>query len=191
MNPMPGRCPVCNNTLTVTRLQCGHCGTGIDGAFTLGRLQSLTAEQVRFVEVFIKSRGKIKDMEDELGISYPTVVSRLNDVVRAMGYDINEFYRGVGCKRCRNTGYSGRVGIHELLIMDDELRDAIVSNPSISAIREIAQRRGMVTLKHDGFRKVREGITTIEEVLHAAGEARDLSTAPASLPIHAEAASVE
>jgi len=90
MNPMPGRCPVCNNTLTVTRLQCGHCGTGIDGAFTLGRLQSLTAEQVRFVEVFIKSRGKIKDMEDELGISYPTVVSRLNDVVRAMGYDINE-----------------------------------------------------------------------------------------------------
>jgi hypothetical protein len=42
------------------------------------------------VEVFIKNRGKIKDMEDELGISYPTVVSRLNDVVRAMGYDINE-----------------------------------------------------------------------------------------------------
>ena len=115
----------------------------------------------------------------------------IRKALERMGYDISEFYRGVGCKRCRNTGYSGRVGIHELLIMDDELRDAIVSNPSISAIREIAQRRGMVTLKHDGFRKVREGITTIEEVLHAAGEARDLSTAPASLPIHAEAASVE
>jgi hypothetical protein len=90
MNPMPGKCPVCSSTLTVTRLQCGHCGTGIDGAFSLGRLQSLTAEQVRFVEVFIKNRGKIKDVEDELGISYPTVVSRLNDVVRGMGYDINE-----------------------------------------------------------------------------------------------------
>jgi hypothetical protein len=76
--------------LTVTRLQCGHCGTGIDGAFSLGRLQSLAAEQVRFVEVFIKNRGKIKDVEDELGISYPTVVARLNEVVRAMGYDINE-----------------------------------------------------------------------------------------------------
>jgi hypothetical protein len=87
---LPGRCPVCNSVLTVTRLQCGHCGTGIDGAFSLGRLQSLAAEQVRFVEVFIKNRGKIKDVEDELGISYPTVVARLNEVVRAMGYDINE-----------------------------------------------------------------------------------------------------
>jgi type IV pilus assembly protein PilB len=114
----------------------------------------------------------------------------IRKALERMGYDISEFYRGVGCKRCRNTGYSGRVGIHELLIMDDELRDAIVSNPSISAIREIAQRRGMVTLKHDGFRKVREGLTTIEEVLHAAGEARDLSSAPLpSLPVHAEAAS--
>ena len=90
MNPMPGKCPVCNNTLTVTRLQCGQCGTGIDGSFRLGRLQSLTAEQVQFVEVFIKNRGKIKDVEAELGISYPTVVGRLNDLVRAMGYDVDD-----------------------------------------------------------------------------------------------------
>jgi hypothetical protein len=90
MNQMPGRCPVCSNVLTVTRLQCGQCGTGIDGSFGLGRLQSLTAEQVRFVETFIKNRGKIKDIEGELGISYPTVVARLNDVVRSMGYDVNE-----------------------------------------------------------------------------------------------------
>lgn len=90
MNQLPGRCPICNSALTVTRLQCGNCGTGIDGAFQLGRLQALTAEQVRFVETFIKNRGKIKDVEDELGISYPTVVARLNDVVRAMGYDVNE-----------------------------------------------------------------------------------------------------
>jgi hypothetical protein len=56
----------------------------------LGRLQSLTAEQIQFVEVFIKNRGKIKDMEAELGISYPTVVGRLNDLVRAMGYDVDD-----------------------------------------------------------------------------------------------------
>src|SRR5436190_502290 len=90
MNPMPGKCPVCNNTLTVTRLQCGQCGTGIDGSFRLGRLQSLTAEQVQFLEVFVKNRGKIKDVEAELGISYPTVVGRLNDLVRAMGYDVDD-----------------------------------------------------------------------------------------------------
>ena len=90
MNQLPGKCPVCNNALTVTRLQCGQCGTGIDGAFGLGRLQALTPEQVRFVEVFMKCKGKIKDVEDDLGISYPTVVARLNEVVRAMGYDVSD-----------------------------------------------------------------------------------------------------
>ncbi len=90
MNPLPGRCPVCTNALTVTRLQCGHCGTGIDGAFGLGRLQALTSEQVQFVETFMKCKGKIKDVEGELGISYPTVVARLNEVVRAMGFEVEE-----------------------------------------------------------------------------------------------------
>jgi type IV pilus assembly protein PilB len=99
----------------------------------------------------------------------------MRKALEKMGHEMHEFFRGVGCKRCRNTGYSGRVGIHELLVMDDELSDAIISNPSIGAIREIAQRRGMVTLKHDGFRKVREGITTLEEVLHVAGDARELA----------------
>ncbi len=90
MNPLPGRCPVCTNALTVTRLQCGHCGTGIDGAFGLGRLQALSSEQVQFVETFMKCKGKIKDVEGELGISYPTVVARLNEVVRAMGFEVEE-----------------------------------------------------------------------------------------------------
>lgn len=90
MNPLPGRCPVCSNPLSVTRLQCGNCGTGIDGQFGLGRLQALSPEQVQFVEVFMKCKGKIKDVEGELGISYPTVVSRLNDVVRAMGYEVSD-----------------------------------------------------------------------------------------------------
>ncbi|MEA2572760.1 MAG: hypothetical protein QOH93_58 [Chloroflexia bacterium] len=90
MNPLPGRCPVCANSLTVTRLQCPHCGTGIDGAFGLGRLQALTSEQVQFVETFMKCKGKIKDVEGELGISYPTVVARLNEVVRAMGFEVEE-----------------------------------------------------------------------------------------------------
>src|SRR5438477_12463080 len=90
MNPLPGRCPVCSNALSVTRLQCEHCGTGIEGSFGLGRLQALTPEQLQFVETFIKARGKIKDVERELDISYPTVVGRLNEVVRAMGYEVDE-----------------------------------------------------------------------------------------------------
>ena len=87
-----------------------------------------------------------------------------------MNHEVSEFSRGVGCKNCRNTGYKGRVGVHELLLVSDELRDAIVSDPTIGNIRQIAVRNKMVTLAHDGFRKVREGITTIEEIFQVAGE---------------------
>lgn len=84
------RCPVCGDELRIVRLQCGACGSALEGNFTLGRLQALTREQLQFVEVFIKCRGKIKDVEEELGISYPTVVARLNEVVQAMGFDVRQ-----------------------------------------------------------------------------------------------------
>ena len=87
-----------------------------------------------------------------------------------MGFEADTFYRGVGCRSCRNTGYRGRIGIHEVMVVTDEMRDAILANPNIGALRKIAQRNGMVSLAHDGFRKVREGITSVEEVLMVAGE---------------------
>jgi hypothetical protein len=62
----------------------------MDGVFGLGRLHSLSPEQLQFVETFIKNRGKIKDVEKDLDISYPTVVARLNEVVSAMGYEVDE-----------------------------------------------------------------------------------------------------
>lgn len=83
-------CPVCGDELRIVRLQCEGCGSALEGHFTLGRLQRLTREQMQFVEVFIKRRGKIKDVEEELGVSYPTVVARLNEVVQAMGFDAPE-----------------------------------------------------------------------------------------------------
>jgi type IV pilus assembly protein PilB len=104
----------------------------------------------------------------------------MRKALERMGFNIDVFYKGVGCRRCRNTGFSGRIGIHELLVINDEIRDAIVASPSISAIREIGRRNGMITLRHDGFRKVREGITTIEEILQVAGDARDSSPPPAA-----------
>ncbi len=90
-----------------------------------------------------------------------------------MGFEIPEFYRGVGCRSCRNTGYRGRIGVHELLCITEEMRDLIISNPSIAALRHLALQNGMVTLAHDGFRKVREAVTTIEEVLSIVGDLRD------------------
>ncbi len=86
--PVGTRCPVCGEAMHIARLECEACGSALEGHFTLGRLQRLTREQLQFVEVFIKCRGKIKDVEEELGVSYPTVVARLNEVVQAMGFEV-------------------------------------------------------------------------------------------------------
>ncbi|HXI64067.1 MAG TPA: GspE/PulE family protein [Gemmatimonadales bacterium] len=73
--------------------------------------------------------------------------------------------RGKGCRACRNTGYRGRTGLFELLLVTDELKQALLKSPSAGALREIAQVQGMTTLRQDGWRKVQAGITTVEEVL--------------------------
>jgi len=74
-------------------------------------------------------------------------------------------YSGSGCDKCRQTGYSGRVGLYELLVFDDVVRDAVAGNPSVSEFRRMAVERGMITLRQDGIAKVADGMTTIEEVL--------------------------
>ncbi len=81
------------------------------------------------------------------------------------GIAIDEVWKGEGCDRCRSTGYAGRVGLYELLILDDHLRDKIASNPNVTEFRRMCVDRGMVTLRQDGFRKVGRGQTTVDEVL--------------------------
>ncbi len=94
----------------------------------------------------------------------------LRRALERMGADMDTFYRGAGCRRCRNTGFSGRIGIHEILLLNDELRDAIVAGNNVAELRRIATRDDMITLQFDGFRKIKEGITTIDEVLRVAGD---------------------
>ncbi len=81
------------------------------------------------------------------------------------GFECKSMPLAVGCSSCRNSGYSGRVGMYELLSMDDELRDAIAGNPTITSFRNLAVKRGMKNLRHDGFAKVAEGLTTVDEIL--------------------------
>jgi type II secretory ATPase GspE/PulE/Tfp pilus assembly ATPase PilB-like protein len=71
----------------------------------------------------------------------------------------------VGCSQCRDSGYSGRLGIYELLLMNDELRDLIASNPTITTFRRNCLETGMQNLRIDGFAKMAEGLTTLEEIL--------------------------
>lgn len=75
------------------------------------------------------------------------------------------FYAGKGCDNCRNTGYRGRTAIFEFLQVDDDVRQEIVKKSSTEKIRQIAIQKGMVTLRQDGWRKVKEGVTTIPDVL--------------------------
>lgn len=72
---------------------------------------------------------------------------------------------GRGCDKCRDTGYAGRVGLYEMLLLDDVLRDRIAANPSVTEFRRLCVERGMATLRTDGFRKVERGLTTVDEVL--------------------------
>jgi type IV pilus assembly protein PilB len=81
------------------------------------------------------------------------------------GLTIDELMIGSGCNRCRGTGFSGRVGLYELLVLDDVTRDAIARRPSVTEFRRVCIERGMHTLRADGFAKVAKGLTTVEEVL--------------------------
>jgi hypothetical protein len=79
-------CPVCSNELAVTRLHCRSCGTTLEGDFSVGRFGRLNREQLTLLESFLRSRGNLREMERELGISYPTVRARVEALVRALGF---------------------------------------------------------------------------------------------------------
>ena len=86
----PSKCPICGETLTVAKLHCPSCDTSIEGRFELSRLERLAADQRAFVEMFVRLDGKLNWVTQELKVSYPTVRSRLDEVIRAMGYEVHE-----------------------------------------------------------------------------------------------------
>lgn len=104
MLPLPKQCPFCDDVPLVTELYCRACDTRMSGHFSmervaafepeqlpvLQRLARLSPEQLRFVETFLRSEGKITRVEEELGISYPTVRARLNEVLQQLGFQPSE-----------------------------------------------------------------------------------------------------
>lgn len=90
MHPVLGACPICGDSLAVTRLHCRNCDTTIEGRFAVGAFDRLSPEHLAFVEVFIRCEGKLNRMEKELSLSYPTLRARLNDVIRALGYEVGQ-----------------------------------------------------------------------------------------------------
>ena len=83
----PHKCCICGEKLTISRLSCESCGTAMEGSFTGCRFCALSPEEELFLLTFIKNRGSIKDVERELGISYPTVRAALDNLIASLGLD--------------------------------------------------------------------------------------------------------
>ncbi len=122
---MINNCPVCSSALKATRLSCNTCGTVIENDFTLSKFDRLSSEQLSFVEIFIKNRGSIKDIEKEMGISYPTVKAKLNDVIKAFGYNVED-------ERQSGTGS----------VLDQLERGEITPEDAVKKINESKNLRG-------------------------------------------------
>jgi len=103
------------------------------------------------------------------------------ETLRALNIPENEaaaipFYKSVGCDQCNHTGYKGRIGIYEVMRVNDKLRRAIAARDSEAQIRDIAVAAGMITLGEDGLAKVKSGVTTPEELLRVVTEVREVRT---------------
>jgi type IV pilus assembly protein PilB len=90
---------------------------------------------------------------------------QMKEFLTLQGLGAEQTWHGKGCDRCRKTGYSGRLGLYELLVMDDGLRDQVTANPDVTQLRKLCRERGLVTLRQDGLRKVMLGLTTVDEIL--------------------------
>lgn len=88
MRKVISRCPVCDNELTIVKMKCDSCDTVIENQFRLSKFDYLSDEELYFTETFIRCRGNIKEVEKELGISYPTVRSKLDAVIKKLGYEM-------------------------------------------------------------------------------------------------------
>lgn len=87
-NKVIGKCPVCSHQLKVVKLHCNHCHTSIEGSFELDKFSYLSKDEMYFVEIFLKNRGNIKEIEKDLGVSYPTVRRTLDQVIESLGYNV-------------------------------------------------------------------------------------------------------
>jgi hypothetical protein len=130
-------CPVCSNELAVTRLHCRSCGTTLEGDFSVGRFGRLNRDQVALLESFLRSRGNLRDMERELGISYPTVRSRVEALIRALGFGPRD---GEAADDSEADGAAGPSATRQE-ILEQLARHEISAEAAATAIRALGRNR--------------------------------------------------
>jgi len=125
MNVLPTSCPICSGQVTVTRIYCRDCETTIEGRFSVGMFSQLTPEQMEFIETFVRCEGKITRMEDELGLSYPTIRNRLHEVIRALGYEPGVSEEPAGLSETQRQGIleqldQGHISVEKAMLLLQE-----------------------------------------------------------------------
>ncbi|MGI6078972.1 MAG: GspE/PulE family protein [Fastidiosipilaceae bacterium] len=130
---------------------------GIETFLTASSLAGVVAQRL--------ARVLCTHCKEPYEISRDQLLSNIPDFPISEGEEKLTLYRSKGCFRCSNTGYKGRVGIYELLLVNEEIRRLTLNHASSSEINDAAVAAGMVTLRQDGLRKVKEGITSVEETM--------------------------
>jgi len=140
-----------------------------DAAGVLFRLMDLDAEpaSISSTLIGIVSQRMVRRICTNCRSVYRPTEEELEAFSKEMGDEVPKFYQGTGCNLCANTGYRGRTGIFEFLIMSDSIRKMLRSNAGASEIKAQAVAEGMISMKHDGMKKVADGITSISEVMRS------------------------
>lgn len=112
-----GTCPVCTSKLDVTELHCPDCDTTIRGEFKLDKFSYLSKEEKYFVEIFVKNRGNIKEIEKDLGISYPTVKKNLEQVIAALGYGDEDIQESLSKEEILEKLSNGEISSEDAMAM--------------------------------------------------------------------------
>ncbi len=141
-----------------------------DAATTLPRLLDMKVEPFLAASTVHVAIGQrlVRKICPECKEAYHLIPEEKSRVLAAIGnLPLNgaKFWRGKGCEQCNGTGYLGRLGIHEVLVVDNDIREAILRRASASEIKKIAINNGMKTLVEDGFAKAKAGLTTIDEII--------------------------
>lgn len=136
---------------------------------TIPRLLDMDIEPYLVVSSLtgIVAQRLIRSICKECAFSYDPSEMEVN-LFKDRGIKVDKLYKGKGCPNCQNTGYRGRMAIHEILEMDDTIRSLMTNNKPLSEIKEYAMKSGMIFLIDDGLLKAKSGMTTVEEVLRVA-----------------------
>ncbi len=148
--------------LVLSTLHTNDAPSTINRLMNMGIEPFLVATSVQLIAAQRLVRRICANCKEEVDVQPPALLN--------LGYKKDEIgtftiFKGRGCDKCNNTGYKGRVGLVEVMEIDDSIRDLILSGGTAMDIKRNAAERGMISLRRSGLIKIKEGITTIEEVV--------------------------